>query len=178
MCHEARSSSIWRFRSVIGEVTKSHDGWVANEGYTIASDHALDSKLAKEHETTAERLETTGTAAVQRLSELRLLTESWNTEKRIVLQQYVDTANTKSMIDLSPFLILNEDWLALSQEEKGIAPELWKLEDKVSNAKLWRKPKSKPQIMVKTQTIPDLRTALKFRRVPRICAKTTSAVLK
>lgn len=124
---ETRPESFWFLRSIIRELVRGHDEWVANGGYTIEADTTLGEAITREYAAVVAQQEPVDTPG-DRLQQLRIITGRWDANKRKVLQDYIDTAHSTSFFDLSKFLVFGEDWLSLSQEEKGMVIELRKLE--------------------------------------------------
>lgn len=128
MYRQSRPETFYFLRTLIKEAIKGHREWVNNGGYTIAGDRGLGPGIARKFEA-ALQARVLSTRGGTRLEQLRYLTSQWSADKRVALQQYIDTMNDGLMTRLSQFLVFNERWLSLTQEEKSLVIELWTLED-------------------------------------------------
>lgn len=127
MYTEARPGTMFFLRTLKKEAIKGHNEWVKNGGYTIEADALLGPTIARRFEAALQdqdRRQEQG----DRLKELRNIISQWPSNKRATLQEYVDIMNQGVTHNLSNFLIMNQGWSALSQEEKEIALEIWPLE--------------------------------------------------
>lgn len=133
MYRETRPETLFFFSTLIKEAIKGHNEWVSNGGYTIEGDRDLGPSLAREYEE-AVRAQNRPTQAVSRLVELRSITSQWEVSKQASLQQYLDAADRGDVADLSRFMVFDEGWSRLTQEEQDIAIELWTQEDRDYNS--------------------------------------------
>lgn len=139
-------------------------------------------EIAREYEAAVQRLETTD-KTVDRFSELRRLTGLWDLEKKRVLQQYVDLANTRNVLTLTQCMVFDEDWLALSQGRNAWLLNIGSLKTSQIDVGLWRKVELKLQTMSKIQAMTQpqqkskLRTMLGMQVAPRICKAIVLAIL-
>lgn len=129
MYKETRPETLWFLRTLIKEAIKGHNEWVSNGGYTIEGDIDLGPSLAAKFQE-AVHVQDQAARGISRLEQLRDITGDWDIDKRISLQKYLDIADEGTLPSLSRFMVFDEGWSKLTQEEKGFAIELWTLENK------------------------------------------------
>lgn len=110
---EARTESLWFLRTVTDELVQGYNRWTANP------------ELAKDFEAAVRNLATS--SPLSRSSELYLATTFQDPTKRRLLEQYNYLAFYGETVQLMQFLICNKDWMALSQEERETAFEIWQV---------------------------------------------------
>lgn len=137
--HSRLPGVLCAYDSIVRKSIEAHREWVANGGYTIASDPSLGPSV----ETAADRVraQQSGETAIgpERLEAEsnnepcveRAEFEDWPESVKRALDDFTNAANA-GISAVTKFTIFNANWQGLSVEQKGHILKIWELENETS----------------------------------------------
>ncbi|KAK5055138.1 hypothetical protein LTR84_012886 [Exophiala bonariae] len=137
-----RPGVVFVHEEIVKESIQAHHKWVANGGYTIASDKDLGPDVAAAAElvrnrrgfqnTVAPAREQPDTTAIRaELRDLRVEVAAWPASVKEAYADFINAAN-RGVSVVVEFTISNINWQDLSVEHKRKILRLWELEQEVS----------------------------------------------